>query len=46
MTTVTSPPPRRAERLRGSARGWFATVRERPLAFSVATRGVLMLVGR
>ena len=45
MTTVTSPPARRAERLRGSARGWVATVRERPLAFSVATLGVLMLVG-
>jgi hypothetical protein len=45
MTTVTSPPARRAERLRGSARGWVATVRERPLAFSVATLGVLMVVG-
>jgi hypothetical protein len=45
MTTVTSPPARRGERLRGSARGWVATVRERPLAFSVATLGVLMLAG-
>jgi hypothetical protein len=45
MTTVTSPPASRAERLRAGARGWVALAHERPLAFSATALGVLMLLG-
>ena len=45
MTTVTSPPATRGERLRSNARGWVATARERPLAVSTAALALLMLIG-